>query len=395
MKITELKEGFLDNIMSKITSMAGGDGMTGFLRSLSGGNARLDLVIDKIAGGAEQMIKQSGQTNFGAEGAPIPVDKIILAVFTVAAKISQSPGSTISAIDRNGLIAHLKKHQADILRGANTKAAEIGNAPAVLKLVMDFAAKQPVEPIPDLDGDRHINAVATLASLTLLDYEFRAMTSDGAGGGKDDFKFEPAQEEEFFSRGEKINSVIFTPGSDLHVSLGANERFGDNLAKLLTYDIGLEIKNKYRAMPTDQLKATIGKPMLAKNEVQAAFLGHLGSTISTKSPEWRAEVSKFVDDQTNNLNGFLEFWKQLAVAERDAGKEDSEAAWQMLRLWLDKAVRLVDAIVDTKPGKGEPKPAEPAGGEIPAAGEKPKITFGGQEIKPDNPAYNRILDLMK
>ena len=48
MKITELKEGFLDNIMSKITSAAGGDGITGFFRTLSGGNARLDLVIDKI-----------------------------------------------------------------------------------------------------------------------------------------------------------------------------------------------------------------------------------------------------------------------------------------------------------------------------------------------------------
>lgn len=394
MKITELKEGFLDNIMSKITSMAGGDGITGFLRSLAGGNARLDLVIDKIAGSAEQMLKQSGQTNLDQPGAEIPVEKIILAVFTVASKISQSPGSTISAIDRNGLVAHLKKHQADILRGANAQAQEIGNAPAVLKLVMDFAAKQKLEPLPNMDVNRHINAVSTLAALTLLDYEFRAMTS--SNDATDDFQFEPAQEQEFFDKGEQINSAIFTPGSDLHSALGANERFGDNLAKMLTYDIGLELKNKYRVMPLDQLKSSIGKPMLSKNEVQAAFLGHLGSNISTKSAEWKAEVNQFVEQQTSNLNAFLDYWKQLAVAEREAGNEDSEAAWQMFRIWLDKAVRLVDTIADTKPTKPDPKAGEtPAGGEIPPAGEKPKITIGGQEIKPDDPAYNRILDLMK
>ena len=53
MKVTDLKrtpleEGFIDNLVGKALGMAGGDGITGFIRSLQGEGAALKKLSDAI-----------------------------------------------------------------------------------------------------------------------------------------------------------------------------------------------------------------------------------------------------------------------------------------------------------------------------------------------------------
>lgn len=403
MKVQELQEGFLDNIMSKIQTMAAGDGITGFMRSLAGSNARLDLVIDAIAGEANRLLKQAGQTNLGtgsaSEGSEIPVDKIILACFATAARLSKNQTSEIGEITRDGLFAHLRQHKADILKSINIGAVEQAKAGQIANLVLQYVtSKKAPEPDSTMDYNRHVNAVATVAAVTLLDWEFREMVGMGKGANEPDaFKFDDVAEKEFTDLGNKINTALFTPGSKLHIALRANNDFKENLEKFIV-DIISEVQQKYVNMPTEQLKKLVGQPstIVAQNEVQAAFLGHID--FSTQPPEYQKTVTDFVKKYHKNITAFLTRWTELAAGERDANQSDSsDEAFALLHKWAKSALDLVDNI---RVAKTNNKPAAnktdaQAGKDIPPAGEKPKVSIGGEEIKPTDPLYNKILDLTR
>jgi hypothetical protein len=401
-RVKELQEGFLDNIMSKIQTMAAGDGITGFMRSLAGSNARLDLVIDAIAGESARLLKQAGQTNLGTgsvgEGSAIPVDKIILACFSTAARLSKNQTSEIGEITRDGLFAHLRQHKTDILKEINVGAVEQAKAGQVANMVLQYVgSKKAPEPDPTMDFNRHINAVATVAAVTLLDWEFREMVGMGKGTNEPDaFKFDDATEKEFTDSGNKINTTLFTPGSKLHVALRANNDFKENVEKFIV-DIVSEVQQKYVSMPTEQLKKAAEQPstIVTQNEVQAAFLGHID--FSTQPPEYQKTVTDFVKKYHKNLVAFTGQWLKLAAAERDANSSDSsDEAFGLLHNWAKEALSLVDNIRVAKNNKPAQQPnKDQAGKDIPQAGEKPKVSIGGEEIKPTDPLYNKILDLTR
>ena len=411
MKVQELEEGFLDNVMAKIQTMAGGDGITGFIRSLQGSNSRLDLVVDTIANQVNRLIKSGGQTNLGTgrtdgdKAEPgseileqIPLNKIILASFTVAANLSKT-GSDIGEVTRDQLITHLKTNQRDILAGVNAHAKQQWRAGDVVKLIMGYiTTKTPPEQIKGLSQEGHVDAVATVAAVTLLDWEFREMVGMGTGlDAPDEFKFDDATVDAFVKDGNKINAALFTPGSKLHASLEANNDFKENMQRLVL-DIIQTVQKKYVNLPTPQLQAMVGKPvnLVDANKMQASLVGHLD--LNKKPPEYRTAIANFVKTNTRSLNAFIGKWIALAAGERTArGEDSSEAAFVQLHNWAKEAMGLLDAFKPAKPAPGPKDKPKPAGEEIPPAGgdAKPKITFGGEEIKPDHPAYNRILDLMK
>ncbi len=381
MKVKELEEGFLDNIMAKIGTMAGGDGITGFIRSLQGSNSRLDLVVDTIANQVNRLIKSGGQTNLGTgrtdgdKVAPgeeileqIPLNKIIMAAFTVAANLSKT-GSEIGEVSRDELINHLKTHQRDILAGVNVHAKQQWRAGDVVKLIMTYiTSKTAPEQIKGLSQEGHVDAVSTVVAVTLLDWEFREMVGMGKGlDAPDEFKVDDASVEKFVTDGNKINKALFTPGSELHVALQANNDFKENMQGLVV-DIVKGIQSKYVMMPTPQLQALVGKPfaLIDANKMQASLVGHLD--FAKQPPEFKTVVSDFIKKNTKSINAFLGQWIAMAAGERAAGKEDSNVAFGHLHNWAKEAMGLLDAFKPAKPNpKDKPKPGP---GETPGSTEE-------------------------
>lgn len=376
MKVKELEEGFLDNVMAKIQTMAGGDGITGFIRSLQGSNARLDLVVDTIANQVNRLIKSGGQTNLGTGRTDgdkvepggeileqIPLNKIIMAAFTVAANLSKT-GSDIGEVTRDQLITHLKSHQRDILAGVNVHAKQQWRAGDVVKLIMTYiTSKTAPDQIKGLSQEGHVDAVSTVAAVTLLDWEFREMVGMGTGlDAPDEFKFDDASIDAFVKNGNKINAALFTPGSDLHTSLEANNEFKENMQRLIL-DIIQNVQKKYVNLPTAQLQALVGKPvnLIDVNKMQASLVGHLD--LAKKPPEYRTAITNFVKTNTRSLNTFIGKWIALAASERSArGEDSSDVAFGHLHSWAKEAMGLLDSFrPSNKPNpKDKPKPGEPA-----------------------------------
>lgn len=392
MKIKELQEGLLDNVMASISNIAGRDGLTGFFRGLSGGSARLDLVIDTIYNESERMLI-SGQTNIQQPGIELPMDKIIDTVFTNASRISQTgTGEQVQPISKGGLLNHLKQHQADILKGINAQAQEAGLASQVVDMIDAYLAKQPIKPIPNLNFKRAVKAVALIASVTLLDYEFRSMTGNQADGGQETaVKFDPKDVETFKQIGDQINKEIYTPGSSLQALVNAGENFKTNLQTFTTNLVKQALL--YMDMPVEELQQKANTPAMDANELQAALAGHLNfSNANTQA------IKPKIDEQITRLlelfNSFMKQYAALAIKERQLGSKTSKAAHELLYDWAKKAMQLSDYI---KPAASDKQKGKAPGAEEPAASgaETPKVNIGGQEIKPSDPLYNKILDLMR
>lgn len=388
MRIHELEEGLLDNVMARIQNMAGGDGLTGFFRGLAGGSARLDLVIDTIYNQSERMLI-SGQTNIQQPGVELPMDKIIDAVFTNASKISQTgTGEQVQPISKGGLFKHLKQHQADILKGINAQAQEANLAKQVVGMIDAYQAKQPIEPIPNLNFKRTVRAVALVASVTLLDYEFRSLAGRGDTDSGEPARFDPKDVETFKQLGDQINKEVFTPGSGLHALVRAGENFKINLQNFTTGLVRQALL--YIDMPVEELQQKASQPFVDANEIQAALVGHMNfSDPATK--ELQPKIEEQMKRQLDLFNSFMREYAGLAIKERQLGKPNSKSAHELLFDWAKKAMQLSDYI--------KPSPAEKQAGKAKAAGEPagevPKVSIGGQEIKPTDPIYNKILDLVK
>jgi hypothetical protein len=89
----QLDEGFLDNLVSKIQSMAGGDGPTGVIRALRGSNAALRKFADAIANAARPRIMQRLGNQFDAINSgqsPLPVKLFYQQAIVAADKIANA-----------------------------------------------------------------------------------------------------------------------------------------------------------------------------------------------------------------------------------------------------------------------------------------------------------------
>lgn len=347
MKVRELEEGLLDNVLARIQNMAGEDGITGFFRSLAGGNARLDLITDRISNEAERLLA-SGQTNIRQPGIELPMGKIIDAVFATASRLSQNNGE-VTPIDKNGLFAHLKRHKADIIKGINAQAQEAGLAPKIIDAIEKHMARQPVEPMENLDFRRTVRATALVASVVLLDYEFRNLAGQDDGQANE-IKFDQNAVQEFKQLGDEINTQLFVPGNRLQKLLRANENFKLNLESFIVDNI-IDPAEKYLFATPEELQAAAGKALVDDNQMRAAFLGHLDPNDPNLTDEAAAAIDDIMTKQLRQINIFISKWFAFVLAERNQGNEKSQNAYQLLTDWGRNAISLVEKIKAPAVGK--------------------------------------------
>jgi len=100
LKRTPLEEGFIDNLVGKAIGMSGGDGITGFIRSLQGEGAALKKLADAIEVGlVSELRKQAGQ-NFAKiqrDQVPLPLTAMIKLGLKSAEAVSTKETGTATA----------------------------------------------------------------------------------------------------------------------------------------------------------------------------------------------------------------------------------------------------------------------------------------------------------
>jgi hypothetical protein len=317
-----------------------------------------------------------------------------VAVFNAAAEFSKTSKNPVS---RQDLLAHFKKHQAEIIKGMNRQARGANLAPAGAAEVNKLMSKQPTAAIKGAGLDGNLEAISILAALTLLDMEFRRAT-DQEQEAAQGWEFTPEQVKLFDDVGDQILETLFTPGAQLHRFLLIDAGFRDNMKKFVE-QLHSQVQRDFANLSTEQLKARKDRydQVVQPLELRSALIGHIDPNDPRLPDNYEQVIREIVNNYKMQFDNLINIWISLARIERaETGSEVSQEAFSILTRWADRAERLLDGLkfAAAKP-KQTAKNTGQAGQEISPAGTRPKVQVGGQEIKPTDPAYNQILDIMR
>ena len=195
----QLDEGFLDNLVSKIQSMAGGDGPTGIIRALRGSNAALRKFADAIANATRPRVMQRvgnqlDQINDGT--VPLPVKMIYQQTLAAADKIAAADQMQV---DIAQVAPTIKSNRADIERlvmssnvGANEK----------IRLLFDTILGGTGTASIGMEVEPALSATAMIVAATVVFIQTQQEDSDNT-------EVDPNTLEAFKSASAAINKILF------------------------------------------------------------------------------------------------------------------------------------------------------------------------------------------
>lgn len=370
MKVTDLKpqqleEGFLDNLITKVQDMAGGDGLTGVVRSLRGQGAAMNRVADAIKNGFTGTLRKRLGNNFNAVAtgqAEAPANDIIKLAFKAAEAISDKDNNPVNAAQ---LVDFFKKNKRVI---TTTVGAGVSS---VVDAIVDVANRQQVEaPMP---YEQFIDGVAkAMASAIIL---IQTATEAGDAG-----EMNPDDIDQFEQQGDAILSTLL----DATNGLKPNQDYKDNIENLFFVQMVKAVKDKYVSLPNDQLVKLATTPPPLVNIVQ------LKNYLTAHNPSLDQTVVSNVTRQVHErIQAQFKHWLALAAQETSTGAKP-EQSLQLYSTWLQKADNMLSSM---KIGTEQPATQDtpPAGKPITPAGKPETVTVGGQEIKPNDPLYDKIM----
>jgi hypothetical protein len=342
-KINELKrptleEGFLDNLISKAQNMAGGDGVTGFIRALRGQGAALNKVADGISNQVEgPLLKQLGNSiqAIKAGQADVPVAAIIKLALQAGVSVSQADNNAVSA---EQIVGYLRDNKQNVVQVAG------GGVNQVVDTIVAVATGGEGGPIGSMNFDQTIKNVslAIASSIVLLQ-------ADSQSSGP--FQVDPAEKQKFEQLGQQVIDTLFDPTSQDFRALKPNEALKDNLSGLVVHIINT-VQNKLVDLPAERLQALAGTPPVIASATQLKTLlaGHDTSIDPNAVNNIVTKVTPLIQEQ-------LKTWIGIAAKETKQGKPVS---FQLYKDWGGDAFGLIDNM---KFGAGAT-----AAGETPAAG---------------------------
>lgn len=240
MKINELKrttieEGFLDNLIAKAQNMAGGDGVTGFIRALRGQGAALNKVADSIANQVEgPLLRQLGNSiqAIKAGQSDVPVAAIVKLALQAGVSVSQADNNAVSA---EQIVGYLRDNKQNVVQVAG------GGVNQVVDSIVAVATGGEGEPIGSLNLDQTIKNVSlSVASAIVL------LQADSQSAGP--FQVDPAAKQKFEQLGQQVIDTLFDPTSADFRALKPNEALKENLSGLVVHIINT-VQNKLVDLP--------------------------------------------------------------------------------------------------------------------------------------------------
>lgn len=357
MKITELKrieleEGFLDNLIAKAQNMAGGDGVTGFIRALRGQGAALNRVADSIANQVEgPLLKQLGNSiqAIKAGQADVPVSAIIQLALKAGVAVAQADDNAVSA---EQIVGYLKDNKQNVVAVAG------GGVNQVVDTIVTAATGGDASPIGSMNFDQTIKSVClAIASSIIL------LQADGESAGP--FQVDPAAAQKFEQLGQQVIDILFDPTSPDFRALKPNEAFKDNISALVIHIINT-VQNKLVDLPGDKLQAIANNPppIVTQTQLKSLLAGH-DTSIDPNS------VNNIVSKAIPLIQEQLKTWIGIAAKEPKQGKPVS---FQLYKDWGSEAYKLIDNM---RFGAGATAAGE-APAQTGAGGEAPGTAGGAQ-----------------
>ena len=300
----QLDEGFLDNLVSKIQSMAGGDGPTGIIRALRGSNAALRKVADAIANATRPRVMQRvgnqlDQINNGT--APLPVKMIYQQTLAAADKIAAADQMNVDVAQVGPTI---KSNRADIERLVMSSNVGANNE---IKLLFDAILGGTGTASIGMEVESALNAIAMIVAATVI---FIQTQQEDSGSTEVD----PNALEAFKSASVALNKILFVQNSPDLQTLEPNDELKDNLEELVTINIltgQTGIQKRYLNLDTEQLQAVLASvPQLVN---PAALSRLLSSHSATVDP---AAVSAVVAKVEPLIQAQFKAWLEIAVADQ-------------------------------------------------------------------------------
>ncbi len=373
MKINELKrttieEGFLDNLIAKAQNMAGGDGITGFIRALRGQGAALNKVADGIANQVEgPLLKQLGNSIQAIKNgqADVPVAAIIKLALNAGVAVSQADNNAVSA---EQIVGYLRDNKPNVVQVAG------GGVNQVVDTIVTVATGGEATAIGSLNFDQTIKNVSlSIASAIIL------LQADSASAGP--FQVDPAAKQKFEQLGQQVIDVLFDPTSSDFRALKPNEALKENLSGLIVHIINT-VQNKLVDLPGDRLQALVGTPpvIVTGTQLKTLLAGHDASIDPNAVNTIVTKVTPLIQEQ-------LKAWLAIAVGENQKGRPQS---FQLYKEWGGDAFGLIDNM---KFGAGAgaageaPASSPTTPGSAPTTGETPTApgTPGSADTAPTAP----------
>ena len=374
----QLDEGFLDNLVSKVSSMAGGDGPTGIIRALRGSNAALRKFADAITNTARPRVMQRvgnqlDQINDGS--VPLPVKLVYQQALAAGEKVAAADRMNV---DIAQVAPTIKSNRMDIER--LVLSSDLGNNNEI-KLLFDAILGGTGTASIGMDMESAIAAIAMIVAATIIFIQTQqedAVTAEVDPNALEDFKTASAA----------LNKVLFMQASPDLKSLNPNQDLADNLEQLVLLNMvtgQTGIHKAYLNLTTEQIQAAIDSPPELVSPQKLTRL------LSSHSPEVDpAAVSAVVAKAIPLIQAQTVAWLKIAVADQPPRVKSSEVYNEWARSVHSAIKKMNFEAAATAPAPaGETIP--PAGETIPAAGET--IPPAGEA--PTTPAIASIVDAVK
>jgi hypothetical protein len=375
----QLDEGFLDNLVSKVQSMAGGDGPTGIIRALRGSNAALRKFADAVANAARPRVTQRlgnqlEQINAGT--APLPVKMIYQQVLAAAVKIAAADQMKVEA----GTIAPtIKSNRIDIERLVMSSNVGANNE---IKLLFDAILGGTSSASIGMAVEPAITAISMIVSATVVFIQTQAEDSGNTEVDENSL-------EAFNTAAAALDKVLFSQDSPELNTLNPNNKLSRNLNLLVLDNMSAGaggIQKKYLNITTEQMQAVMAKPPQLVNPQALTRL--LSSHAQQIDP---AALAAVVAKAETLIQALLTAWLQIAVTQQPP----RASAFEIYKKWIISTTATIGDMNFEQPAPADATP-DTAGKEIPLAGkEAEKIFVGGSEIKPGDAAYDKIMAVVK
>lgn len=341
MKIKELqrsslKEGFIDNVLAQIGNLAGGDGLTGLIRSLSGNAAGLNKITDTIRNQVDGALRRrlgNAITAMEKGTTPTPMNDIYNAALTIGSKLSKDDGTPVEVSVIKSMVSTKKTELMALLKTGDASDSLIDEVYNAIISASPLAITNP------FSSTVRIISMAVAGGLLLAAFK----NEDAAGA---EFDIKPALKNTFDTIGDSITTRLLSPlGADLK-ALRPDEKFKDNLENLIA-TMSNQVQ-EYSKMTVEKLTALGSPKMVNSMQLQSTFAGHNNNAESSViSPMVTFYEKKF---------------KDLLLAYLDAAKDEAAIKGNAMAtfetLWKPWAVSAFKFLDNLKLGSATGTPPE-------------------------------------
>lgn len=384
LKRTPLEEGFIDNLVGKAMGMSGGDGITGFIRSLQGEGAALRKLADAIEVGLVSELRRLTGQNFAKiqkDQIALPLTAMIKLGLKSAEEVSsKETGTAASAtggvgggssdpVSADQIAEFIKNNKRAVVTVAG------GGVNAIVDAIVQVAGSAEATPIANLKYEKALDGICLSIAAATIIATGEDLSETPFNINADEYKGLKQQFEQF---GTEILDILLDPSNGLK----QNQDFIDNIKNLFfVHYLNERVRKKYAVMTATQLVNVIKQnpPIITDGEYKR-FLSQHNPTVA-------AAADAVIPKVKAAMQGQFTTWLRLAASEAATGRKPQQSLG-LYNAWGTTALQMLDqskfgSAPDAKPAApGEPE-ASPLDNPEKFIEDLEKYIAGGGKISPE------------